>query len=64
MGNLVPESLWQFPWPRFCYDTRREIWPVASVVGTASSADRSSATHSIPAAGGKFRACLTIVQMR
>jgi hypothetical protein len=36
----------------------------ASVVRTASSADRSSATCSIPVVGGKFGACLTIVQMR
>lgn len=36
----------------------------AAVVRTASSAERSDATCSIPVVDGKFGACLTIVQMR
>ena len=37
---------------------------LASVVGIASSAGSICRNASIPVAGGKFRACLTIVQMR
>ncbi len=47
----------------FCYDIRRQTCTVVSV-GTPSSADRSTRTRNIPVTGGKFGACLTIVQMR
>jgi hypothetical protein len=43
---------------------RRRQRGLASVLGTARNAGRSTVTRSIPVAGGKFGACLTIVQMR
>ena len=46
--------------------TLSDVRPAPGLLWSASppAQDRSAATRSIQVAGGKFRACLTIVQMR